>query len=67
MLNKREKVKENLLKAYEDYMKARLEFVKETGWNIKSEQVFESTAEFAKERDEFVKQVCEIDKKYERK
>ena len=62
--SKRESSKEALLKAYEEYMKARKVFVQETGWNIESQQVIESTAEYAKERDEFVKALTEIDKKY---
>ena len=66
-MTKREELKKALLKAYEEYMKTRIEFVKETGWNIKSTTIYESTAEFASERDEFVKKMSEIDKKYERK
>ena len=66
-MTKREEIKRAMLKAYEEYMKTRIEFVKETGWNIESSQIISSTAEFASERDEFVKKLCEIDKKYERK
>ena len=65
--SKREKVKAELLKAYEMYMKARLEFVQETGWTIESNQVFKSTAEYAAERDLFVKEVSIIDSKYNTK
>ena len=65
--SKREKVKAELLKAYENYMKARLEFVQETGWTIESNQVFKSTAEYAAERDLFVKQISIIDEKYNTK
>lgn len=67
MKSKREKAKEALLKAYEEYMKARLQFVQETGWTIESQQVFESTAEYAAERDLFVKQISIIDEKYNTK
>ena len=66
-MTKREELKKAMLKAYEEYMKTRLQFVKETGWNIESSQVISSTAEFASERDEFVKKLSDIDKKYERK
>ena len=65
--SKREKSKEALLKAYEEYMKARLEFVHETGWTIESQQVFKSTAEYAAERDLFVKEISIIDEKYNTK
>ena len=65
--SKREKSKEALLKAYEEYMKARLQFVQETGWTIESQQVFKSTAEYAAERDLFVKEISIIDEKYNTK
>ena len=64
---KKENAKEAMLKAYEEYMKARKIFVQETGWNIKSQQVIESTAEYANERDEFVKKLIEIENKYNTK
>ena len=61
LFNKRESAKENLLKAYEAYLKAKKELVKETGWNFYTKQTIESYAEDEKERDEFVKKIVEIE------
>lgn len=62
--NKKETAKERLLKAYEAYLEAKKELVKETGWNFYTNQTIESVASEEKEREEFVRRIKEIETKF---
>lgn len=55
---------ENLVSTYEAYRKAMVEFTKATGWKMKLDQTISSYEEDAQARDEVVKRLNEIDKKY---
>jgi hypothetical protein len=59
--------KEKVLKAYEEYLKARGEFVKENGWHFESSQTILSEAKDAAARDLFVKELNLIEEKYNTK
>ena len=67
LFNKREKSKERVLKAYREYLEARKEFCKETGWNFSSNQIIESKAEYEAERTEFVNKLIAIEKEFNNK
>lgn len=67
LFNKREKSKEKFVKAYEEYQKAVKELLKETGWNFKLNQTITTKPEDEKEREELVKQLKEIESKYNTK
>ena len=57
MMNKREKAKEKLLKAYRAYLEAKLELVKETGWNFTTSQTLATVATEEAERNELVRKM----------
>lgn len=65
--NKRNKAKERMIKAYEEYRKAMKEVAELTGWNIKSECVTSGKIDTEAERNDFVKALSEIDNKYNTK
>ena len=65
--NKKETAKERLLKAYEDYLEAKKQLVKETGWNFYTNQTIESYASDEAERNDFVKKIVEIETKFNTK
>ena len=64
LFNSKKKVKENYLKAYENYCKAINELRKEAGWSFRYNMTISGNKDSEDERNEFVKALTEIDKKY---
>lgn len=62
--SRKEKAKENYLKAYENYCKAINELRKEAGWSFKYSMTISGNKETEAERNELVKALTEIDKRY---
>lgn len=62
--SRKEKAKENYLKAYENYCKAINELRKETGCSFTYSMTISGNKETEAERNELVKALTEIDKRY---
>lgn len=67
LFNRRNKAKEKMIKAYEEYRKAMKEVAQETGWNFNFNCTTSGKADTETERNEFVKMLSDIDKKYNTK
>ena len=69
MLNfgKRARAKAKMVKAYEEYRKAMKEVATETGWNFNFTCTTSGKVDTETERNEFVKMMSDIDKKYNTK
>lgn len=64
---KRCNAKEKMVKAYEEYRKTMNEVATETGWNFKLNYTVSGKVDTEAERNDFVKALSEIDKKYNTK
>ena len=64
---KRNRAKERMVKAYEEYRKVMKEVAEETGWNFNCSCCTSGKADTETERNEFVKMLSDIDKKYNTK
>lgn len=61
---KKRNATENLISTYEAYRKAMVDFTKATGWKMQFDQVIISDEVDENAREEIVKRLQEIDKKY---